>query len=60
MTIYLTRDGRGTPYFAVNGGKTVITVKTAHRRFPELVGQKTVQAMEQLRMSKVVMVEVGK
>lgn len=59
MTIYLTRSPRTqTPYFAVNNGRTVISVKTAQKWFPELVGHKTAQALEMLKTNPIVMVEV--
>lgn len=59
MTIYLTRSPRTqTPYFVINEGKTVLTVKTAHKRFPELVGKRSAQALEMLKTNPIVMVEV--
>jgi hypothetical protein len=60
MTIYLRNTRSGKPYFVIHGGKTSISVKTAHKLFPELVGIRTAQALELLKTQPVVAVEVRK
>jgi len=60
MTIYLRNTRSNKPYFVVDGGKTAISIPVAHKRFPELIGERTAQALELLKTNPVVIIEVRK
>lgn len=58
MKLYLTRDKRGKLYFVKMPSKTIYKVETIHRQFPQLRGLRTAEAVEKLKLAKVVEVEI--
>lgn len=49
--IYLRLDGQDKPVFVLPHGQA-LSIDTAHRWYPQLVGIKTAQAISQVRSAK--------